>query len=405
MNVIFLSLLDFNSIKERNMYTDLLRYFTKHGHKIFAVSPVERRTGNHTYLIKEEMSTILKLRIGNMRRTNVIEKGISTVMFEEQLLMGIKKYFKNVKFDLVLYCTPPITFYKAVRYIKKRDNARTYLMLKDIFPQNAVDIGMMSKEGVKGLLYKYFRNKEKRLYNISDSIGCMSEANVQYMLKANPYITASKIEICPNCIEPVDLSLSSEEKKAIRDRYHIPQDQIVFIYGGNLGKPQGIEFMVKCIHSQRKNKKIFFLIIGNGTEYGYIEHYINKYKPKNILLYQWLPKEEYDKVVASCDVGLIFLDYRFTIPNFPSRLLGYMNAKIPVLAVTDPNTDVGKVITKGGFGWWCASDNVEIVSEVINKISQSKLTEMGKQAFRYLGDNYSAILVYKQITRAFFKEI
>ena len=54
-----------------------------------------------------------------------------------------------------------------------------------------------------------------------------------------------------------------------------------------------------------------------------------------------LPKADYETIVASCDVGMIFLDHRFTIPNFPSRMLSYMKAKIPILAVTDPNTDVG----------------------------------------------------------------
>ena len=49
----------------------------------------------------------------------------------------------------------------------------------------------------------------------------------------------------------------------------------------------------------------------------------------------------------SCDVGLIFLDKRFTIPNFPSRLLSYMQASMPVLAATDVNTDIGKVIEEG----------------------------------------------------------
>lgn len=91
-----------------------------------------------------------------------------------------------MKFDLIIYSTPPITFQRAVEYVKERDNAQTYLLLKDIFPQNAVDIGILSKNGWKGLIYKYFRKKEKKLYGISDRIGCMSEANCKYILSHNP---------------------------------------------------------------------------------------------------------------------------------------------------------------------------------------------------------------------------
>lgn len=390
MRVLFLTLASFRSLNEKNIYTDLLREFVKNGHHVYAVSPIERNQKEETKLIKEENAVILRLKIGNTQKTgSVIEKGISTVMIEPAFKKAIRQYFSNVKFDLVLYSTPPITLVSAIAYVKKRDCAKTYLLLKDIFPQNAVDIGMMSQKGVKGILYRYFRAKEKKLYRISDRIGCMSEANVKYLLKHNPEINKDKVEICPNSIEPVDKSVSAGEKVKIRKKYHIPLDRTVFVYGGNLGKPQGIPFMLKCLHSQRENDKAFFLIVGNGTEYGKIERYIEKYKPQNIKLLQWLPKEDYDKVVAVCDVGMIFLDHRFTIPNFPSRLLTYMSAKIPVLAVTDPNTDIGKVITEGGFGWWCESDDVARVSQVIDTIPLEDLNAKGNKGYLFLNKYYN----------------
>ena len=147
MNVLFLTLLDFNSIEEKNIYTDLLREFAKHGHRLFVISPVERRKKIDTKIIKMDNATILKLKIGNTQKTNIIEKGISTVSIEPQFIAGIKKYFSNVKFDLVIYSTPPITFCNAIEFVKKIDGAKTYLLLKDIFPQNAVDIEMISKTG------------------------------------------------------------------------------------------------------------------------------------------------------------------------------------------------------------------------------------------------------------------
>ena len=183
MNVLFLTLLDFNSIDEHNIYTDLLREFVKHGHEVYVISPVERRKKQKTKLLRGEKATILRLRIGNTQKTNIIEKGISTINIESQFIRGIKRYFSSVKFDLILYTTPPITLCKAIEFVKRRDMAQTYLMLKDIFPQNAVDIGMLGKTGWKGILYRYFRNKEKKLYELSDYIGCMSQANVDYVLK------------------------------------------------------------------------------------------------------------------------------------------------------------------------------------------------------------------------------
>lgn len=399
MRILFLTLASFHSLNEKNIYTDLLCEFVKHGHHVYVISPVERRQKQETQLIREENAVILRLKIGNTQKTgSVIEKGISTVMIEPAFKRAIRQYFSNVKFDLVLYSTPPITLVSAIAYVKKRDCAKTYLLLKDIFPQNAVDIGMMSKNGIKGILYRYFRAKEKKLYQISDRIGCMSEANVKYLLKHNPEIHKDKVEICPNSIEPVDKSISVKEKEQIRKKYHIPLDKTVFVYGGNLGKPQGIPFMLKCLHSQRENDKAFFLIVGNGTEYGKIERYIEKYKPQNMKLHQWLPKEDYERVVAACDVGMIFLDHRFTIPNFPSRLLTYMSAKIPVLAVTDPNTDIGEVITEGGFGWWCESDDVISFKHMVNGLPYADFNSMAISGYRYLNERYSVARAYQIIT-------
>jgi hypothetical protein len=398
MNVLFLSLLAFDSIQERTLYTDLLREFVKNGHHVYAISPVEKRQKQETHLIEEENATILRLQIGNTQKTNIIEKGISTVMIEPTFKKAIREYFSNVKFDLVLYSTPPITLVSAVEYVKKRDGAKTYLLLKDIFPQNAVDIGIMSKTGAKGLLYKHFRRQEKKLYRISDRIGCMSQANVDYLVKHNPEVDPSIVEVCPNSVEVIDKSVDESTRKLIREKYGIPLDKKVFVYGGNLGKPQGIPFLIECLKKCQNIEDAFFLIVGDGTEYGVLENFVETEKPVNVKLMNRLPKEDYDTMVGACDVGLIFLDHRFTIPNFPSRLLAYMQAKLPVLACTDPNTDIGKVIVDGGFGWWCESDSISTFEKLVDRIvfdeSNVKLSNKG---FDYLSKHYTTKESYQII--------
>lgn len=405
MNVLFLTLLDFESLQERNIYTDLLREFVKSGHEVFAISPVEKRRNIDTHLVKEEHASILRLQIGNTQKTNIIEKGISTVMIEPIFKKAIKKYFSDVKFDLVLYSTPPITLVSAIEYVKRRDNAKTYLLLKDIFPQNAVDIGMMSTTGIKGLLYRHFRNQEKKLYRVSDRIGCMSQANVDYVTKNNPGVDSKNVEICPNSVEVIDKSVDDETRKNIREKYNIPLDKRVFVYGGNLGKPQGIPFLIECLKKCADIKEVYFLIVGDGTEYYELENYVNTSKQNNLKLMKRLPKEDYDTMVGACDVGMIFLDHRFIIPNFPSRMLSYMQAKIPILAVTDPNTDIGQVIIEGGFGWWCESDNADEFKNMMEKIVPSDLSVMGKVGYDKLKDMYSTNIAFDIIMNAYIDDM
>ena len=399
MNVLFITLFDIKSIDSHGIYEDLLREFSNKGHHIFVVSPSERRNRKKTYLIRKDNSVILKVKTGNIQKTNLIEKGIATVLLEPQYILAIKKYFADVKFDLVLYSTPPITLAGAVQYIKKRDGAKTYLLLKDIFPQNAVDIGMMSKTGIKGILYHYFRAKEKKLYALSDRIGCMSSANVDFLLKQNPEISAEKVEVCPNCIDPVDMSISNQEKFAMREKYGIPQDKKVFVYGGNLGKPQNVRFIVDCLKAADSMPDIYFVIAGSGTDKHFLEEYIENEHPRHVCLFGQMPRNEYDKMVACCDVGMIFLDYRFTIPNFPSRLLSYMQAGLPVLACTDKSTDIGQVIVSGGFGVWCESNDTKNVIESIMKLSGENLEEKRINSYQYLVEHYQIERAYETIVR------
>lgn len=398
MNILFMTIGKMDNIEDHTIYCDLLRCFRDAGHKVYTISPYEKVKGLKTKYEEKSGVHMLHVKTGNVTgKAGLIEKGLAQLLIEPIFIKAIKRYYCDTKFDLVMYSTPPITFCNVIEYIKKRDGAKSYLLLKDIFPQNAVDIGMMQKNGLKGILYRFFRNKEKKLYKISDYIGCMSKANIEYVIRNNPEINSDKVILCPNCIEPIDMSISTDIRKHLREKYDIPQDKTVFVYGGNLGRPQGIPFIIKCLKKQKENKTAFFLIVGDGTEFGKLKEFFDKEKPDNMKLMSKLPKDDYDTMVAACDVGLIFLDHRFTIPNFPSRLLSYMQAKLPVLAVTDPNTDVGKVITEGGFGWWCESNNVNAFSKLVKTASSIDLTQMKINETKYLTENYTVSMVYDNI--------
>ncbi len=167
MKIIFLSIGGFKSIEAHDQYPDLLREFQKNGHEIFVVCSNEKKTGKSTELEIDHGAKILRVRTGNITQSGLIEKGIATIMLGYQYKMAIKKYFRNIKFDLILYTTPPISLANVIAYLKKRNNAITYLILKDIFPQNAVDIGMLQSTG---LLYHIFKKQEKKLYRNSDKI-------------------------------------------------------------------------------------------------------------------------------------------------------------------------------------------------------------------------------------------
>lgn len=393
-NIIFLTLVEINSVEERGIYQDLLRKFRDEGHDVTIVTPVERRKNISTNFKQIEGVSILQIKTLNIQKTNVIEKGIGTIAIEYQYLSAVKKHLNNQKFDLILYSTPPITFAKVIQFIKARDNAYSYLLLKDIFPQNAVDMKMLKKGG---FIHAQFVKKEKKLYEISDFIGCMSPANVTFILKHNPNISATKVEVNPNTIEPISFSYSIEEKIDIRRKYGIPADKKVFVYGGNLGKPQGLDFLLQTIRKV-KNNNVFFLIVGDGTEFVRMQEWFEELQPENAKLLQRLPKQDYDKLLASCDVGLIFLDKNFLIPNFPSRLLSYLEMKMPVIAATDANSDIGDIIEQGNCGFKVLSGDMQQMDFAIHRLlNNDDLALLGDNAEKLLLKEYTVDRSYRLI--------
>lgn len=393
-NIIFLTLVEINSVEERGIYQDLLRKFRNEGHDVTIVTPVERRNAISTNFKQKEGVSILQVKTFNIQKTNIIEKGIGIIAIEYQYLYAIKSHLSNKKFDLILYSTPPITFAKVIQFIKEKDNAYSYLLLKDIFPQNAVDMKMLKKGG---LIHSQFVKKEKELYQISDFIGCMSPANVAFILQNNPSIDSSKVEVNPNTIEPISFSYSVNEKNDIRTKYGIPLEKTVFVYGGNLGRPQGLDFLLQTI-TKIKYDNVFFLIVGDGTEFARIRNWFDEFQPKNAKLLQRLPKQDYDKLLASCDVGLIFLNKNFQIPNFPSRLLSYLEMKMPVIAATDPNTDIGDIIDQGKCGFKVLSGNIEEMDSAISRLlDRDYLQLLGTNAEKLLIKEYTVNRSYQLI--------
>lgn len=388
------------TLGQRGIYTDLMRKFRQDGHNVYIVTPTERRDGRKTSVLEENGVKILSVRTLNVQKTNVIEKGLGQVSIEFLYKRAIKKYFKDINFDLILYSTPPITFPKVIEYAKKKNpSAKTYLLLKDIFPQNAVDMGMLSKSGVKGILYKFFRAKEKKLYALSDVIGCMSPANVRYVLEHNPEISADRVEVAPNSLELVDAKELVD--RSVLAKYNIPSDKPIFIYGGNLGVPQGIPFLIKCLEANADRNDCHFVVVGTGTYYQELADWYQIRQPKAVTVMKGLPKEDYDCLVQACQVGLIFLDYRFTIPNFPSRLLSYLEYRMPVIACTDPICDTGPIAQENGFGFYAPSNDVVAFTEAVNKMLASDMIAMGEKGFQFMKENYLIEHTYNKIMKHF----
>lgn len=372
-----------------NIYTDLTECLVESGHTVDVVVSEEKKNTDKTYISKERNGfEVLRVKTGNIYNVNLVEKAMTFMTVSNVLIQAIDKSFNNRQYDLILTSAPPVTFNKVIKWAMKKFKCPSYLMMKDIFPQNGLDIGMYTRLNP---MYWYFKLQEKKLYNVCTKIGCMSNGNIKYMNEKNG-VSIDKLDLFPNTVKVRDkVKLTAKEREKIRSSYGFDKDDVIAIFGGNFGKPQGLEFLIDVIEEYQKNDKVKFLLVGTGTEQERIFNYIKNNKLKNVVTLGYVPRDQYEKILSVCDIGLIFLDYRFTIPNFPSKTLSYFECGIPIMAAIDSHTDYGDMLDESKSGFHSIHGDLAGFKRKFNKlIKDNKLREeMGNNGRKYFEKNYN----------------
>ncbi|MFT3982479.1 MAG: glycosyltransferase family 4 protein [Lachnospiraceae bacterium] len=381
-------------LKAPGIYSDLINELLERGHKVTIALVTGRKNLKRSDVVSYQGTKLIRVRVGELFQVNFLVKGINTLKIEPCMRYAIRKFIRNAHYDLVIYATPPVTFASVIKYCKKQFGCKTFLMLKDIFPQNAVDIGLFKENG---LLHRLFKKKEERLYSLSDMIGCMSQGNLRYMRKHHAEIDESRLILFPNTMKVLpfeneaEKTLEPSEEHLAGGEKNMREKKVRFVFGGNLGKPQALDFLIQAVNSPRMRacKQAEFLFVGEGSEQEKVKKAFQD--SPNARFISFLPPREYDRLMADCDVGMISLDIRFTIPNYPSRILGYMAAAKPMLACTDRSTDVKELLTEeADCGLWCASDDLDAFCENVERLcaDEALRRRLGSNGRRYLKEHF-----------------
>ena len=392
MRIVFLGLAVAHLESTGNLFTELIIEFHNQGHEIIVVAPSydEFEPG-----VKKE-GGILVLRVPTLDlfgKSNLY-KGLANLLLPYQYKKALKESKIDLNFDLVMMPTPPITLVNLAQWLKTKYQSKIYLILRDIFPQNAVDLKIMRKNG---LLHSYFRNKEKNMYRISDFIGCMSQGNIDYVLTHNQEISKNKLHLLPNW-RPLQEYLTQDNEIQIREEYGL-NGKFIIIFGGNIGKPQKMENIVKLAKACSDIKDIYFLIFGDGSENENLKRIVSKSRLTNFQMHDYLEDDKYNRVLQIADVGLISLSEDFTIPNIPSKALAYYNAKKPILAAIDNQTDMGPILESIGAGVWAEANNTQKLKEKLLLLykNDNLRREMGQKGYDYLKNNLTTAKAYETI--------
>jgi glycosyltransferase involved in cell wall biosynthesis len=371
-----------------SMYTDLAQEFALNGHRVF----VAVANGDIKTSLKEEGGiTVLRVRTMELFNTSFLKKGLGNVLLPFQVAAAIKKHWKGIGFDSIIVSTPPITYLNTVSKLRKKFNSKIYLILRDIFPQNAIDLGILKNR----FLVSMFRRKEKELYRICDHIGCMSDGNIAYVSEHNHDISKTKLHLLPNWMKVNEYTIPDQSLKI---RLGL-ENKFIALYGGNFGKPQKAEFILDLARAMSIHEDVIFLFIGEGSEKQRIIGLAEKYELKNVRFNDQMPRHQYNEIVKFCDLGLVNLSEKFTIPNIPSRTLSYWEAKIPVLAAIDSSTDFGEIIARSGSGLSSITGDLDSYINNFERLYSDKelRDKMGENGYKFLNENCTVAKAYSAI--------
>lgn len=395
-NILFLLPRYSENSNDSTLEKELVLEFSKQGHEVTVASLLERNEKKETYLKNVDGVKILKIKSGNYysKGTNKYEKGITLLSVPLVFLSGIKKNIKE-KIDLVILSTPMMNNPFLIKNLKEKYGCKILLIVWDIFPQNAIDLEMIKNP----LMIKYFKNKYTKALVESDFVTAMSQGNKNY-LETNFNISSDKVFVLKNWanIKPT----IEIDKKSMKKKYGYEENDFICVFGGNMGKPQKLDNILKIVEKSKENKEIKFLFVGSGTEKERLEKYSNDKKLLNIKFLNQIPREDYEKLTASCDVGLVSLDERFTVPNFPSKTTDYFKLKLPILASLDQCAakDYGVFLqdeVKGGL-YATAGNSEELYSQLLKLYGNKELREtLGNNGRKYYEENLGVDKAYETI--------
>ncbi|WAG80599.1 glycosyltransferase family 4 protein [Metapseudomonas furukawaii] len=264
--------------------------------------------------------------------------------------------------DLLIANTPCITIQGLSGYFKRRYGSKSYLVLWDFFPFYLKDLGVIRNK----LFFKFFWFLEKRMYQSFDRIGCMTPGNIDFLLENYSGVERDKVEILPLWTD--QKPVVSVDRCRLRQNYGLPQDKVIAVYGGAMSIVQELTNILD-LAEQSMDMNVLFLFIGRGTEKKSLEDEASRRGLKNVRFLDYVPREEYEGLVASCDLGLISLSRKLSVPSFPSKSIDYFKVSLPILASLDSVTDFGSILQNEiQAGYSVVAGNTALLSERLREL-------------------------------------
>lgn len=337
---------------------DLAKEFTNSGHDITVVTATY---GLKKSYVVEEYNGYKVIRFSAFRTKDVgyLRRTINEILTPLKMVNGLKQSpIAKTKWDGVIWYSPTIFLGPVARYLKKASGCNGYLIVRDIFPDWAVDMGLIGK----GLPYQILKLFESYQYSVANVIGVQTKGNLPYFSK---WATKgnTKVEVLNNW-----LTHEGSKTSSINIKDTSLAGRKIFVYAGNMGVAQGIEILFQLALNLKNQKDIGFLFVGRGSEMERFRSDPTFRSLDNILFFDQIDADEIPSLYNQCYAGMLSLDVRHKTHNIPGKFLSYIASGLPVLASVNPGNDLISLINQSATGRVICDADVNSLKEAANEL-------------------------------------
>jgi glycosyltransferase involved in cell wall biosynthesis len=367
-----------STLVHAKMLHELGSEFKRLGHSVVLIAPGSPEQPSKLNVVNIQGIEYWKFKSGVLRGQGKIKRAINETLLSYKAWHAIKSKVRSTNFDLVVCYSPSIFFGLLVKKIKEETKAYSYLVLRDNFPQWAIDEGIISKGS---LLEKYFRCFEEINYKVSDKIGLMSPKNNEIFNQQTSDKYSSQVlfnwaDLAENITTPFDL----------RKKLNLT-NEFIYFYGGNIGHAQDMGNLLRLASSMQCIDNVHFVFLGQGDEVDLVKDTITLQDLTNTSFLPSVTQDEYKSILKEVDVGLFSLSKHHKSHNFPGKLLGYMHAGLPILGSVNFGNDLIDIVAENNAGYIFVNGEDELFSASAKELAKSpdlrvKTGDKGKQLLK-----------------------
>lgn len=344
---------------------DLSREFVRQGHDLTVLLP-SADLRKPWELEEFDGARVIRLKAPKTKDIDYLRRTVGEFAMPFSMLRNLRKSpLAGETWDGVIWYAPTIFLGPIAKALKEQSGCKGYLIIRDIFPEWAVDMGLMGR----GLPYRFFDAVARYQYSVADVIGVQTPGNKAYFDKwtSRPGRT---LEVLQNWLgAPADTPCSIEvQASPLAGRK-------IFVYAGNMGIAQGMGILLDLADRMRGRSDVGFLFVGRGSDAKRLAAEAQSRRLDNVLFKDEIHPDEIPNLYAQCHIGLVALDPRHKTHNIPGKFLTYMQSGLPVLASINPGNDLAGLISQEGVGRVIVDATADSLAQAANELADSLATD------------------------------